>query len=125
MTDEKNECGIVALVIALLDGEATPAHAACGLPPAFLELFVLAEKFGELDRGEAIELSAGECQLLDHMLDAACELEMVGETPRQSSEMIAAMFKRVAFDNVPLEEWAWNLPLGIISRRGWSVQRHT
>lgn len=123
MTSQNGDCGIVALVIDLLDGNTTPACAACGLPAPFLNLFRLAEKLGRLDRGETIELDAGECDLLDEMLDFVCEQERLRRSPRTSAEVIAAMIKRVAVDNVPLEEWAWHLNVGMITGKGWTFRR--
>lgn len=123
MSVSTKDCGVVALVIDLLDGNTTPARAARGLPAPFLNLFGLAEKLGRLDRGETIELGSGECALLDDILDWACEQELLGYAPRRSEEVIAAMIKRVAAENVPLEKWAWNLKVGMYTGKGWTVKR--
>ncbi|NMG40852.1 hypothetical protein GRZ55_16520 [Chelativorans sp. ZYF759] len=123
MSEAASKCGIVALVIELLDGKTTPTRAACGLPAPFLNLFGLAEKLGRLDRGETIELSPVECALLDDILDWACEQERLGKAPSRVEEVIAAIIKRVAADNVPLEKWAWNLNVGMYTGKGWMVKR--
>jgi len=123
MTSQNGNCSIVDRVIDLLDGNTTPARAACGLPAPFLDLFGLAEKLGRLDRGETIELGSGECGLLDEILDWAYEQERLGKRPRRSEEVIAAIIKRVAIDNVPLEEWVFKLSLGMLSEKGWSFRR--
>ena len=123
MSVSTEDCGLVALVIDLLDGNTTPARAACGLPAPFLNMFGLAEKLGRLDRGEIIELDSGECGLLDEILDWAYEQERLGKRPRRSEEVIAAIIKRVAIDNVPLEEWVFKLSLGMFSEKGWSFRR--
>lgn len=125
MSEAASKCGIVALVIELLDGKTTPAKAACGLPSPFLNLFGLTEKLGRLDRGETIELGSGECGLLGEILDWACEQERLGKTPRMAEEVIAAMIKRVAVENLPLEEWGWKLNVAMFTGRSWSVRRRT
>lgn len=91
--------------------------------PLRFSIFCLTEKLGQLDRGASIELSPYECALLDQILDAACQNERLGKGPHQSAEVIAAMIKRVAFDNAAPEEWARNLYFGVIGGQGWSVRR--
>lgn len=124
MSASTKDCGVVALVIDLLDGNTTPARAACGLPDPFLNLFGVAEKLGRLDRGETIEFSPVQCALLGDILDWSCEQERLGKTPSRSEEVLAAMIKRVAFESVGPSEWARNLPRAILGNRSWKVARH-
>lgn len=123
MTTNNRDCGIVALVIDLLDGNTTPARAACGLPTPFLLLFGLVYKLGRLDRGETVSFDAVECHLLEDILVAACELERSGQQPTLSDEVVAAMIKRVAFDNAEPADWGWRLFDARLRGKGWKVSR--
>lgn len=123
MMIKNRNCGIVALVIDLLDDATIPARAACGLPTPFLLLFGLVHKLSRLDRGKTVSFDPVECQLLEDILVAACELERSGQQPIHSDEVVAAMIKRVAFDNAEPADWGWRLFDARLRGKGWKVSR--
>lgn len=109
------------LVGAIIGGSISAVEAGCGLPPATQAIFGLAEKLGELSRGDTVRFEPEEAGQLHEIIESAVGLILAGKIPTTAFDKVARRFMDLAFEIDDPMSWAVQLSVIRDSSDAWTA----
>lgn len=111
----------LALINAVIGGNVSAADAGRRMSPASQAVLALAEKLGDLSRGDAVRFEPKEAGQLHAIIDDAAGLVLAGEIPTTAFDRIARRLMDLAFEIDHPANWAFQMSAIRDSAEAWTV----
>ncbi|MGE3708162.1 MAG: hypothetical protein AB7G35_00690 [Hyphomicrobiaceae bacterium] len=111
----------LALINAVVDGNVSAADAGRGMSLASRAVLALAEKLGDLSRGDAVRFEPKEAGQLHAIIDDAAGVILAGKMPTTAFDRIARRFMGLAFEIDDPANWAFQLSAIRDGAEAWAV----